>query len=319
MIIVILCYVISLICCLGLGYFLVKNIRKNNAISKAATRIAKESSQSFYERKKAEEERYIREGNIDEKSFLYKLDLIISKSGIQRKISFINTEIFILLVVIMMAIAIAVVTYITRNGFYGVITGTLVLFLVVCIMFYLVSRNEKILDENVLQFADMLEGYSAVSDDIVDIFERCAEYLDEPLKSAIKHCVAESRIDGNIKLALQRMRIRLGHRKLNEMLVNIEECSLNNADYRAVITRLKNSIGIYISEREERSKMARDAKVNMLIMLGVLVISMYVMQSFVEENIITFLMARTAGEFILYGVFVVVLITFWKLITLGKK
>ena len=36
-------------------------------------------------------------------------------------------------------------------------------------------------------------------------------------------------------------------------------------------------------------KMAKDAKVNMLIMLGVLVISMYVMQSFVEENIITFL------------------------------
>lgn len=309
---------LAFVSCTALAYFFINYVRKNN-IFESLNNAIKESERSSYERRLLEEERYKKEGNTDKKNVFYKLDLVLMHSGIKDKLPFINTEVFLLLVSILSIGSAFIAGRLLTNFFLGLGIGTLVLFIIICIIFTLVSRNERIIDENILQFADLLESYSSISDDIVDILERSVEYLEEPLYHMVKECVTESKTDGNVKMALQRLRMRVGNRKFSELMLNIEECSQSNADYASVIGRCKNSISIYISEKEERAHMAKDAKINILIMLGVMAVSMKVMESFVEENIFTFMMISSPGRTVLYAAFVVVLITLWKLITLGKK
>lgn len=305
----------AFISCVSMSYFFIKYIRKNNVFEK----LLQESDNSTYERRIHEEERYKKEGNTSQRNTVYKLDLMLMHSGIKDKLPFINTEVFLLLLSCVTLLTTYIAGKLLQNSLLGLGFGTLVLFIIICILFVLVSRNEKIVDENILQFADLLESYSSISDDIVDILERSSEYLEEPLCHMVKECVTESKTDGNVRMALQRLRMRVGNRKLSELLLNIEECAQSNADYASVIGRCKNSISIYISEKEERAHIAKDAKINIVIMLGVMLVSMKVMESFIEDNIITFMMASYQGRIVLYGAFVVMLITLWKIITLGKK
>lgn len=206
-----------------------------------------------------------------------------------------------------------------HNMLYEILIIAIYLFLVYIMMFLLVTHNSKVIEENLLQFSDLLESYSAASDDIIDIFEKTAEYLDEPLYSAIKKCVMEARTDGNIQAAFQRLKIRVGNRKLSELLSNIEECSNNNADYGGVVRRIHDSIETYITEKEERKKLAAGAKKNILLMVLVFLYSIKVVQDFIGMNVFTYLQKTPMGKIILIFGFGVTLFVIYKLVVMGKK
>lgn len=310
---------IASISCVVIGYLLLREIRDNNAIERATKNLVKKTFDAEQNRKKREEQLQLEEGNREKVNLIYRFDLVIEKSGIKRRFKFMNTELFIITIVGGALIVGTLSNLIFHNMFYEILIISIYLFSVYIMMFLLITHNDKVVEENLLQFSDLLESYSATSDDIIDIFEKTSEYLDEPLYSAIKKCVMEARTDGNIQAAFQRLKIRIGNRKLNELLSNIEECSNNNADYGGVIRRIHGSIETYITEKEERKKLASGAKKNILLMVLVFLYSIKVLQDFIGMSIFEYLQQTPIGKIILIFGFGVTLFIIYKLVVMGKK
>ena len=307
------------ISCVVIGYLLLREIKDNHAIESVTKNLIEKTFDAEQKRKNREEQLQIEEGNREKMNLIYRFDLIIEKSGIKRKLTFMNTEIFIITVAGSSIIVGILSGMIFHNMLYEILIIAIYLFLVYIMMFLLVTHNSKVIEENLLQFSDLLESYSAASDDIIDIFEKTAEYLDEPLYSAIKKCVMEARTDGNIQAAFQRLKIRVGNRKLSELLSNIEECSNNNADYGGVVRRIHDSIETYITEKEERKKLAAGAKKNILLMVLVFLYSIKVVQDFIGMNVFIYLQKTPMGKIILIFGFGVTLFVIYKLVVMGKK
>lgn len=78
-------------------YYLKSYIKSNRAIEKSFRSIYSKAESRYSKRKEENEKIYFEEGNKENKSFFYNLDLIIERSGLRRSFSFLSTEIYILL------------------------------------------------------------------------------------------------------------------------------------------------------------------------------------------------------------------------------
>lgn len=315
-------YTIAFGLCVGLGFFLVRTIRQNNVMTRM-TSFAKESFQytidKTKERKYNAEEEYRKHGKKEKESVFYRIDIMLEKMGIRKNLPFLVTEIFLLLIVLI-SIGIGILVNIfTKNMLFTVAAFFLNLLFIYISCFLRAEYIDRKIEENILQFADLLESYSLTSDDIIDVFDNVYEYLDEPLRGIILDCVTEVKFNGDINLAFQRMRVKADNRKFSELLFNIEECSKNNADYGTVVRGMHELMEEQQGEQEERKRMANGARLNILIMLGVYVMSIKMLDDYVQINIIDYLQQTSAGEMLLCFLIAVFGYTIYKLFTLGKK
>ena len=139
----------------------------------------------------------------------------------------------------------------------------------------------KKIDESILQFANLLHSYS-YQNDLISVFESITPQLEEPLKTAVATCVAESRVDGDVSGAIGRLSLKMRHRKLTELLQALEAGSKNNANYKAIIGRCYDSITIYKGEKEIRRATARGARINIILMLLIFVLCIATLVFFLE-------------------------------------
>lgn len=314
-------YGIAFISCMVLGYLFINTVRRNNIMAHMAknARDAMENTASkTLERKKNEEEEYRKYGKKDKTNIIYKLDIALEKTGLRNTFPFLVTEVFLLIVAGASIAILIIVEIVTNNMLYAIFGCVLNLLLVYLLIYILNERVNAKIDDNLLQFADLLESYSLTSDDIINIFENLYPYLDEPLHSIVLDCVNDVKISGDTELAFQRMRVKTGNRSFGELVLNIEECSKNNADYATVVRGIKATLDLRMTEKEDRKRMANGARFNIAIMLLVYVVSINIISDFVETDIITYLQATPVGIGVLCFLAAVMLFVLYKLITMGR-
>lgn len=310
---------IALISCIALSYIVIKKIQENNAITLATKKLIKNTQNTSMERIKQEEEKRRLHGNYKNKNILYKMDISLLKSGLKKKFTFLSTELFFLIAAVIVVTAGMITLEFSKNLLYMILMMMLSAFVIYVAVYLLVQKNEKIIEDNMLQFADLLESYSSSSDDIINILDLIAIELDEPLQSSIYQCVNEARMDGDISSAFDRLIVRIDNKKFTQLIQNIEECSKNNADYGKVIRRNNESINLYISEKEIRKTMANQARINILIMFLIFGICIMFVSKFIDIGISEFFMSSGVGRGLFTITVMIFLYVIWKMISMGRK
>ena len=191
-------------------------------------------------------------------------------SSLKRKFPHINTEL-VLLFVALITLLIGIITAIILQNTMFVLLACIITVFFFYFLYHAVSDMQvKKIDESILQFANLLHSYS-YQNDLISVFESITPQLEEPLRTAVATCVAESRVDGDVSGAIGRLSLKMRHRKLTELLQALEAGSKNNANYKAIIGRCYDSIIIYKGEKEIRRATARGARINIILMLFIFV------------------------------------------------
>ena len=315
-------YTVALLSCIALGFaivYIIKNNRIGAETSARSRRLLKSLTHKSMRRKEEEENSRLKLGNQKNKNLLFKMDLALEKSGLRRKFPFLVTEVFILGNAAVAGIIFFVVEGYKKSIVYSLLAVIIYLFIIYTIIYLMVQRNEKLIEDNLLQFANLLESYSLTSDDLVSIFENVYEFLDEPLRSAILTCVSEMKTTGDHRGAFERLKLKFGNRSLNELLTNLEECSKNNANYGSVVRGIHTTLETHLTEKEERKKLANGARLNIIIMMGINFYCLNTVGDFLEGNILSLLQSSAMGMCVLIVQFCVNIFCLYKILTLGRK
>jgi len=312
-------YGIIFLCLIGLSYLLAGLIQRKNVFSVVANAIKDSTKDVSSVRHKQEWEDFKAAGNTEKLNFFTRIDIAIEMSGLKTYFSWFNTELLLLIVSAVVFAAGITVFIFTQSVLYAVVTLGLCIFTFYAVVYLLNSRVTKIVDDNLLQFANLLYSYSNSMNDLVELFDVASLQLDEPLRGAVKKCVNEIRMfEGDTSAAFGRLILKVRHRKLTEMLQSLEEGSRNNADYRAILSRCYDSISIYKDQKEIRKTMARGARLNVAIMIGIFVLCLMMVLSITQTSFYEFYFASASGKIMFTYCVMVFIYTFWKMITMDR-
>lgn len=315
-------YVFAFVLCCSIAYFFIRMLRNNNALQRVTDNARKsfeETVSKASQRKKDEEDDFLKYGKKEDSNWMFELDMTLERSGLRKIFPFLVTEIYLFIVGITTVLVGGITEWITDSIIYMFAAMAVCVCVNYIVVFLLNVRTDKLIDGNLLQFADLLESYALTSDDLTDIFEKVYEYLDEPLRSIILDGVTNMKLNGDQKLAFQRMRIKAGNRKFGELLYNLEECSKNNADYASAVRGIHQTLEVQQTEKEDRRRMANGARINIAIMIGIYCVALNIINGFVGENVFTYLQETAMGKLILILIIAIFIYVTYKLITMGEK
>ena len=139
---------------------------------------------------------------------------------------------------------------------------------------YLKARNLKAVDEELPKLLDFLGNYSLTSGELISIFSQISKYLKEPLRGVLEECESESKVTGDMRMALISMADKIEHPRFKQLVRNLEITARYSADFTALVSDSRRGMREYLSQNRDRKGMLREAGINMglLIIMSVIVL-----------------------------------------------
>ena len=144
--------------------------------------------------------------------------------------------------------------------------------------------------------------------DIADILGQISTYLNEPLRTITEDCYSECVRTGNIDLALEKLAKKVNHKK-QIIIQNIALCAKYETDYESIINDSRTIIQEYLSGRQQRKAMIKNAIIEISLIFGMGLFLIFTLNSLVETNVITILLSTTTGNIILAYFTILLVIT----------
>lgn len=145
--------------------------------------------------------------------------------------------------------------------------------------------QRKQIDEQTISFLNLIENFSKTEDDIINIFDKANQYMKEPLKGIINQFVLDSRLNGNIDEAFEKLIKKLCGTKLSDVIESLKICSEHDSNYEMVVSDSKKSVNVYLKSLSVRNAIRNSARVDMAALVLALFIIVKLLNSFLSENI----------------------------------
>lgn len=299
-------------------YTLFSYLRKSNIIENKIRGFYEKTEADVEERLRLEEIRKAESGNTDDENLLLKLDRMINYSNIRKFIPFLNSTTYIFTMVIFASIALIIGTEI--SGFaVGVFCGGLVFVIYIVILLILADINYRRVEQNVMTFINLVENYSKTNNDLISIMGKVHYYLEEPLRTQVEECYYLGQRTGDVDLALDTLQRNVQHGKFKEIIRNLIICSHYEANYEDVVEDSRDMLLTYLAGKRERAEMARNARIELSVLLGACFVVFMMIQSFLGENILALLQSNIVGMVILIYVALIVLLVLFNIIFIGRQ
>ncbi len=199
---------------------------------------------------------------------LYRIEQKLTYSGLTVKWSWLTPELWVLLNIMASALG-----YFAAALWTGKWTAGLAAILVSqCLRSFclgrMMSRNFRLVNDNLLKFLDFLGNYSITNGEVTSVLNQISRYLDEPLHSVLDACYYEAQTTGDTSLALLSMAEKVEHPKFKELVRNMEISVRYSADFVVLVNNSRRAVREYMRTRQERRALVREAIVNMVILLA---------------------------------------------------
>lgn len=264
---------IFVLICIAASLSMIGRAKKYQVFGKTAGKVSATwkrflsySSEAAEKRIREEERLQREEGNREKKNVFYRMDEMLIHTGIRKRLPFLTVEMMLLFCAAFFFIVVVIFTEFTGSILLGIAAAGILYMLSAESIRMLIRFRQRKVEDNILHFANLMENYARTSDDIVSIFHKISIYLDEPLRSAVEKCYMETYTTGDFAAACSHLDISIGNRYFSDMLTNIEICSRHRANYEEVIHGNKEIVRKYLSERDVRQEMARNARIEIGIM-----------------------------------------------------
>ena len=211
-------------------------------------------------------------GSLEQIPRLQKWDRYFVQSGLQKKIPFLNSQLY--LTGLLLGGAAGFGVFLLAGGkdpaagmAKGVIWTALELSCGCMVIKVLRIRERKKTEGQLLPFLNMADNFSRADRDLFRILEKTGTYLKEPLKSALLECSSHASQTGNRYGAIQELVYRIEHPKFQEIIRNLDICSRNEANYSEVLQDMRESLLHYLSGCREEASILREGKIQILLIL----------------------------------------------------
>lgn len=315
------CVILLFVFLFQLIFKLLDHMTENKVISKGLENLYKTTEKDAKERRAEYETKIMEEGTVEKEDFLIKLDILIEQSGIKKRLKFLNSETYVIIGIISCCIGFLAVYQMTHTIFYGIATVLGILLIMLAFLMILANRNKKKIEDNIVNFVNLVENYSKTNDDIMNIFGKVYPFLEEPLRSDLENCYIEGTQTGNVDKALNNLSKRVNHKKFRDIIRNLLICSRYDANYSAVAEDTRTMLLEYIAGKKERQAMKNAARIELAIILVLSVFLMWLMGSFVSQdgtNIITVLTQTLIGNILLIYSLIVIIASIINIVLMGN-
>lgn len=207
---------------------------------------------SIAERKRADEERRKRDihGEGNDKDILSRIDEILNYSGIKDKIPWLTTELFIVLALLLIAI-VSTIVLLTFGLIQGLLSAV-VIFAVIRLSIVLLSiYRSRLIDEQLLQFMNIIDNLSKTSNDIIDIFEKASLYIQDPLRNQVYQAVQKARNAGSKEIALKDLQDNVKNKHFKMLVRNLDISSNFENNYSDIVEDCRGVFHSYIKSHKE--------------------------------------------------------------------
>ncbi len=200
----------------------------------------------------------------------------------------------------------------------GAAAGAGVFFLEFAVIEVLKTKSLKTVGEELPKFLDFLGNYSLTQGELMSIFSQISRYLKDPLKSALEECEAESRITGDMNMALISMAEKIEHPQFKQLVRNLEITARYSADFKALVADSRRSMREYLSQNRDRKGMLREAGINMGLLMIMSVIVLMIVNVLIGGGLTDILTKTFVGHAAAGGMVFILVLFMSQVIKMSK-
>ena len=252
--------------------------------------------------KKVKEENWFvsKYGVIENRSFLYKIDRLITMSGLKKTFPHLSGEVFIGILFISLIATAILVSNLACNVFLGLFIALAVVTAEFLVVIFLSGRTYNQIEEDTSLFISILSNHAKGSSDIVTIMTRTLPSMDSPIRELIKKFLLDAEKTGDIDVAFDVMKESVDNRTFQTIIVNLKNCMHYQANYEEVLQQMMNQVAEAMSAREERKNILFSMKITLVSISIMSVIIVALIGKGIGIDVKAILTGNMAGQFILF-------------------
>lgn len=200
-------------------------------------------------------------------NWVTRFDSLLHYSGLFRKYKFLSTEIVIILMVLILGVVFfgSFVIFDGLNGWYYILVAELVTYLIIMSWLNNMRMKEyRKCGKQMLSFVNIVSNYASTTDDLINILERAAYGLDEPLRTVINEAYIKARSTGNTSEALKQLEYSLEYPFFKTVIRNLELASRNEANYSVIVNECREMLQNNLENEKELEIIYRNGRIKLV-------------------------------------------------------
>lgn len=252
--------------------------------------------------KKVKEENWFvsKYGVIENRSLLYKIDRLITMSGLKKTFPHLSGEVFIGILFISLITTAILVSNLAGNVFLGLFIALAVVTAEFLVVIFLSGRTYNQIEEDTSLFISILSNHAKGSSDIVTIMTRTLPSMDGPIRELIKKFLLDAEKTGDIDIAFDVMKESVDNRTFQTIIANLKNCMHYQANYEEVLQQMMNQVAEAMSAREERKNILFSMKITLVSISIMSVIIVALIGKGIGVDVKAILTGNMIGQFILF-------------------
>lgn len=252
--------------------------------------------------KKVKEENWFvsKYGVIENRSFLYKIDRLITMSGLKKTFPHLSGEVFIGILFISLITTAILVSNLAGNVFLGLFIALAVVTAEFLVVIFLSGRTYNQIEQDTSLFISILSNHAKGSSDIATIMTRTLPSMDGPIRELIKKFLLDAEKTGDIDIAFDVMKESVDNRTFQTIIVNLKNCMHYQANYEEVLQQMMNQVAEAMSAREERKNILFSMKITLVSISIMSIIIVALIGKGIGVDVKAILTGNMAGQFILF-------------------
>ena len=242
------------------------------------------------------------------KGMLYQMEKMLIYSGVSMRFPYFTPEVAITVGILSGSALYFLCLLLGSLWWHGGIAVLVFYMGIYIVLNILMLRNYRKTDEELLKFLDFLGNYSLTSGEITSILKLISGYMKEPLHTVLEEGYAEAQICGNTGLALLGMADKIQHPKFKEIICNLEITLRYSADYTTLVRQSRRAVRENSKLRQERKSMAKEAWINMVILLGMTMVILKAVESLLGIPVLGILFGTLVGRICMGGITAILLL-----------
>lgn len=231
-----------------------------------------------------------------QKNRLSGLEKRLMYSGLSVRLPLLTPEVFIVCDILLCVGIYFLILLLTGSWVRGMLFIGLAQLVIYLALNLLTGRNYRKVNDSLMKFLDFLGNYSITAGEVSGVLFQISKYLEEPLKSVLEECYYEAQTTGDTSLALLSMAEKIEHPRFKELVRGMEVSIRYAADFTVLIQSSRKSVREYMSSRQERKAMVKEAFVNILILLGMSVLILAMVGKLTGSNMQEILLHTVWGR-----------------------
>lgn len=266
---VIVLQVVLIIALFTLCYSTIRYLIDYRVIRDTLTRAYTRLSEIEKLRLQASKQKRLVYGDTEEKGIVDKMDRLITYSGIQQHIKFVNTEVLLVSWILVSTLAIIITELTLDNIMYGILVAIGYIFCTYVLLVALASQQYNKIHHSVIEFVNLIENFSATNNDLISIFERACIYIDNPLRHHIYDCVITARTSGDRDYALRKLQDSIQNDYFKELIRTLRISATFESNYSEIIRDGKEALQNNLKYESEKQSIRKNGRIEMLVLAAV--------------------------------------------------